>query len=253
MKKMNKKLFLVFVSFCILILVGCGIATIFYLEESIDAGSDSVTSVSGEFTSADDDLDLITTGTGPSLMLFYVLSDNSTIPYSSIISSFSTTYINKPYGKIISPSLSAPILLTVTSGSIYELFAFSDVNQTLFTAPDYITVADDPNNCSLEFTLTLEGDTTSGYDLGLSDTTDYGYTPQTTNNLTRYNGENFLASTSEMADVTDYAAVSTSDIIDSTYYCHVFAAMCVAEGSFNNIFWTELTYLGSLSLTTTTT
>jgi hypothetical protein len=252
--KMNRKLLpMVSVFFCILILVSCGIATIFYVSYSFTAGSDTGGSVSGTFYVSSDEyenLDYITDGTGPSLMLFYVLSDESTISQSAIISKFSTTYKTTPYGKIVSTT-SDPIVLSTDD---YDLYAFSDTASTSFSAPEYIYTCNDPDENSLEFTLTTEGDSSSLYDIAPTQDSSENYTIQATGNLRRYNGDYFLSDTGEMDDEADYStSVDSSEAkVNGEYYCHVFGAFCVSEGEFNNIFWTSLVYLGYLEFSTIT-
>lgn len=258
MKMKRKLLPTVSVFFCILILASCGIATLFFVSYSFTPGSDTGDSVSGSFFVSSDtynNLDLVKTGTGPSLMLFYVLSNSKTIPYSSISNTFSTNYKKSPYGRIVTTSVSDPIVLTYTdsSGASFNLFAFSDTDRKLFSAPQYILSADVPSANNLEFSLSRSGNTASGYEI--IPIRDAGaYTFQTAGNLRRFNGTQFSSDTEDIQDATvDYDTVDTSLIQDATYYCHVFGAMCVSQGDFNNIFWTNLTYLGHLDFPTITT
>ncbi|AEV28288.1 hypothetical protein SpiGrapes_0430 [Sphaerochaeta pleomorpha str. Grapes] len=260
MKMKRKLLPAVSVFFCILILAGCGIATIFYITGSVTIDDeDSDIFINASFNVYSDEynnLDLIKTGTGPSLMLFYILTDsNDTSFVANIKSNFSSIYKNSPYGKIVNTSVSNPIVLTYTntvSNKTYDLFAFSDPNRVQFSAPHYIASADDPNNSNFSFSLTRDGDTSLLYEI-IPTIISGDFSVQTSENLRRYNGNKFLSDTNEMTDKLDYESISVQDIQDSTYYCHVFAAMCVSEGSFNNIFWTSLASLGYIKFPTITT
>jgi hypothetical protein len=252
MKMKRKLLPAVSVFFCILILASCGIATLFYVSYSFSDGDDNGDSVSGTFSVSSDEYDnlsLIETdpvSTGPSLMLFYVLSNDKDISYSTITTKFSTTYKTSPYGKIVATDSDGIVLST----DDYDLYAFSDTDETtIFSAPEYIYTCNDPYENSLEFTLTTERDTSSLYDIAMTQDSSENYTIQAIGNLCRYNGEKFLSDTGLMDAEADYSkSFSSSEAqADGEYYCHVFGAFCVSEGEFNNIFWTNLVYLGYLN------
>lgn len=237
--KMNKTLLrLVSVFFIVLVLAGCGIATYFYITVAYTPLGGSSVSVSGQFTFTDsnNNLDLISAGDGPSLLLTYLVTTEQNPP-SSIKTEFSTQYKRNGNGSVVTQAN----VLTVTSGSnTYRLYQFSDSLQTLFRAPTYIAHATNPKNPNFEFSIVKQSDNT----LAMSFPTG-SYTRNDSGILTRFTGEPFETTPGTIVanpdGFPDYVVPSTG----GTLYLHIYAAIHVSS---NNKFWTDLYYVGYIQL-----
>jgi hypothetical protein len=266
MKSFFKRPFLhASVFFCLLLLLGsCGIPQLFYVETSLDKITvEDDTSVSAEFEVTDDEsdnLDSVDSGEGPSLMLFYILDEANSTTFiaqgvdDGIQDAFEDEYYPSiSNGKPVSPSTSDPVIVSYTASddTTYDLYAFASEDGTQFSASEYIMYAEDPENPDLVFTLTsslIEDDSTYEMELAATDGS-YDFTYAATDGiLRRYDGSSFLVSSSEIqsTDDEDYANVASSG--SSTYYVYVFAAFCVKSDSFTNTFWTDLVYIGDISI-----
>jgi len=251
--KMNRTILLI-ASVFLYIFVSCGIPVIFSIESALSAGNDSGTSVSGRYHVSSDEynnLDLVEMGTGPSLMLFYTITQGTLVStlQSQITTAFNTQYRKNGIGVVV-PQQKLPVLSVTYDSTVYNLYPFSDATgPSAFSSPKYLLAANNPHNNELQFSLSrTQFSTTSQYtlDLTLNPVSDPYSSQILDNSLVRYNGQKFeTSSTIINSNMLDY-----SNAMDSTddYQCHIFAAMCVAEGSFNNTYWTPLKYLGYITL-----
>ena len=255
--KINKKILLI-ASVFLYIFVSCGIPVIFSIESALSAGKDSGTSVSGKYHVSSDEynnLDLVEIGTGPSLMLFYTINQGTLVStlQSQIINAFNTQYRKNGIGVVV-PQQKIPVLSVTYDTKVYNLYPFSDATgPSAFSSPKYLLAANNPQNNALQFSVSRTQVPTTQYtlDLTVNSVTSDPYSSQILgNSLVRYNGQKFeTSSTIINSNMLDY-----SNAMDSTddYQCHIFAAMCVAEGSFNNTYWTPLVYLGNIMLPSVT-
>ncbi|MEA4861510.1 hypothetical protein SDC9_124781 [bioreactor metagenome] len=247
--KMNKTLLLKASAFFLLLitlLFSCGIPTYFYVNYTFEKGSGDDSSVSGTFTFTDsyNNLSWVDTGTGPSLMLAYIVTSSpGDIP--KFETPFSSTYKRSNNNGI---HVSEDELLSYDSGGItYRLHRFSDTTGIDFNSPTYMAYASNPT--SADFKVTLSKDSNNFIDLSITDAN--GSSPPTTpyvltgtSKLARLNGEAFSTDPSAITGFPDYTVSDTS----LTLYCHVFAAVNVSQGLFSNNFWTDLKYLGRITL-----
>lgn len=256
MKIRTKFLFMVsvfFVSF--LLFSSCGIPTIFYMTYTFVAGStNDGNSIQNTFNFNDTygDLSLVDVGTGPSLMMMYYVSDSSSAPEkSTIISDFKTTYGGNTTGKNISYTQNNPKILSSTYNSTnYALYPFSDSSDAIFSAPKYIANANSSNTPNFSFTLAKNSLSISPIQVDLALAFNSGsYTSQTLKNLLRFNGKPFttVEVINDSIHFPEYASIDT-DASGTSLYVHVYAAVSVASGSFSNIYWTGLEYLGYITL-----
>jgi len=251
MKMRNHILRMVSVFFLVLVLVGCGMAVIFYIDSRILDSDDTSTSLSGTYSVTNDafnNLALIEEDTGPSLWIGYMVSDLSTISSSSIINLFASTYGKKPNGRTIDKiSLSNPAVVSASDGS-YALFQFSDVNGANdYAAPLYHATAVNHTDPEDTFTITKSEIDSTHSEFTLSFENSKFIIHVDGGNLRRYDGTPFRndVSFSEASSYTDYLF---SPNPSSELYCHIFAAVNVTRGAFSNIYWTPLTYLGVIQL-----
>jgi hypothetical protein len=228
----------------LLLLTGCGIATYFYVISAVTAGSDSIDSVSGSYAVSNyaENLSLITVGGGPGLLLCYTVTDSANTP-SSISTAFSSQYIRNNNGIAVTNDL----VLESTSNHVYQ---FSDSTGTKFRAPGYVLLADNPTSVDISFKLQRAADSSDSSlrILNLS-VTNGSYSMNGTGELRRYNGTSFpLQASTIIANPDSYPDYQVSET-SKTLYLHVFAAMSITEGSFSNIYWTQLVHLGYIELT----
>jgi hypothetical protein len=233
----------------------CGIATRFYIDSKIapptaDSGiiipPDSVMGIYKVNADPLNNLDWIEVGTGPSLMLFYLITDKQNPP-SSIISTFNSKYQQNYAGMAIS----SDEVLTVTDDNInYTLFRFSDDQGTEFKSPYYIASAVDHNNPDFSCTLTKKEISESDEYVYMNlvfDPTD-SYAIYLSSQLYRYNAQPFET---ELRNVTNNRGSFPDYHLGdepSDMYLHIYGAVNVSKGNFNNIYWTDLVNLGYITL-----
>ncbi len=253
MKMRNHILRMVSVFFLVLVLGGCGMAVIFYIDSYIDVtDNDTETTLSGSYVVRNDEfnnLALIEDDTGPSLWIGYMVSDSSTISSSSsIINLFASTYGKKPNGRTIDKiSLSNPAVVSASDRS-YALFQFSGINSSNdYAAPLYHATAVDHTSPEDTFTITKTDVNSTHVEFTLAFDNAKFVSHIDGGILRRYDGTQFPNDVpySEKGAFPDYF-YSTNP--SNELYCHIFAAMNVTEGSFSNIYWTSLAYLGYLQL-----
>lgn len=238
--KMNQKLLLTAsVFFVLLVLVGCGIATIFYNDVSYSEISPvPETEVQGSFIFTNDDsLKMITPGTGPSLLLGYTVTDSSNTPHEvNYEKEFDTRYRKNGYfGQAIS---SSEILSITNNDKQYRLYQLSDSTHEVFRSPGYVATAQNNLTPNCTYKVELQADNT----LELTISTN-PYILHNIGNLRRFNGYVFTKT-----DYSSFPDYTISDSPGSTFYIHLFGAMNVSEGVFSNIFWSPLSYLGYIAL-----
>ncbi|NCC13623.1 MAG: hypothetical protein EOM32_09670 [Spirochaetia bacterium] len=248
--KMNKTLLLKASAFFLLLitlLLSCGIPTYFYVGTTFNRGGGlSEDTVSGTFTFPDTygNLSWIDPGTGPSLMLSYIVTTSHDEP--SFESLFSSTYKRTSNNGI---PVSEDELLSYNSGDyLYRLHRFSDINDNQFNSPTYMAYASNPTSADFKVTLTKDSDNymvLSITDANESSPPTYPYTYSGSQRLARFEGSAFLDSQpTNTSDYPDYTLLSEPDGL----FCHVYAAVNVSQGDFSNNFWTDLKYLGRITL-----
>lgn len=241
--KMNKTLLLKASAFFLLLitlLFSCGIPTYFYVTYSFSKPQSS-NSVTGNFSFIDThgNLSWIDPGTGPSLLLSYIVTYSQTPP--SFSSLFSSTYKRSNNNGI---PVDDDLMLTSESGAyIYRLHRFSDENGIEFSSPEYVAYANTPSSPDLSVTLTKAGD--NYLDLSF---TSGNYSLSGSSRLARFDGKAFITDTQTIRDsASTYKDYTISDT-EQKMYCHVFAAVNVSQGDFTNNFWTDLQYMGYIEL-----
>lgn len=242
--KMNKKLLLTAsVFFVLLALIGCGVATIFFNDVFYEKGTNlEDNQVKGTFKFVNNDsLKMITIGTGPSLLIGYTVTDtvDRTLFNSKFITEFNSRYRKDGhFGRAVS---SSEILSVTNEDTQYSLYQLSDSGGEVFRSPLYVASAINPLEPDCEYTLTLQDDNT----LKLEVTK---YNSWNSSNLRRYNGQIFETTISSIlpnaTKYPDYSLQTSS----SSLYIHLYGAMNVSEGDFSNVFWSPLSYLGTIKL-----
>ncbi|MDD4036826.1 MAG: hypothetical protein PHF06_00445 [Sphaerochaeta sp.] len=232
MKMRNHILRMVSVFFLVLMLVGCGIMTVFSIDYSFDSNTTTFT-----FTNPDNILSWIKQSTGPSLLLAYIVTDepaNPTILSTKFNSEFRRNIVD---GRMISSG--SVILNTTSNNKEYTLYKLSDSNSNEFNAPYFFSTATNPLNPDIQFSVSLTSNNT------LQFTVISGSYTNPSLELTRFNGESFITVPSEVADFPDYVVSSTAV---GSLYIHVYAAINISEGDFSNKYWTRLESVASIQL-----
>ncbi|MGE4453209.1 MAG: hypothetical protein AB7D92_01630 [Sphaerochaeta sp.] len=240
----------------LILLISCGIATRFYIESSIrrttSTTDDAISATYSVTSDRLNSLGWIDTGTGPSLMLFYLIS-GSEIPPSGIISKFDTLYQRNNVGAAIS---SDEVLSLTSASTDYTLYRFSDDFQSTFQSPGYIATANNPLSPNFSITVIKTPIDDSHVAMNLQfDTGAYTihnpsptFSPSTVASLRRFNGVPFQTNVSTVigsqASYPEYSAVGPTTGI----HLHIYGAVNVSQGDFNNIYWTDLAYLGNITL-----
>ena len=247
--KMKKTLLLKASAFFLLItlLFSCGIPTYFYVIPKFSQGTGDSSNISGTFTFSDpyNNFSWIETGTGPSVMLAYIVTSSPSIP--SFRSQFSSSYKNKRANNN-GVAVEEDALLTYDNGGyVYKLHRFSDENFTVFDKPQY--TAYDNNHNALTVKIILSKNADNFLNLTITDGNDslpaYPYTYSGSQSLARFDGSAFLDSyPNNTGDYPDYTILSEPDGL----FCHVYAAVNVSQGDFTNNFWTDLQYMGYIEL-----
>jgi len=239
----------------LILLVSCGITTRFYIDSSIKKAEPSVSgSVAGTYSVNSDpfnNLSWIDVGSGPSVMLFYLITDEPNPP-SGIISTFNSTY-QRNYAGI---AISSDEILTVND---YTLYRFSNDQGTEFKSPYYIASAVDPLNP--DFTCTITKNISNGTLADMNLTFDTGaytihnqsfsYGPPPTAALRRFGNygqfeTDIFKVRGTPGNYPEYQEISSTA---SSMFIHIYAAVNVSpKGSFNNIYWTDLVNLGNITL-----
>jgi hypothetical protein len=247
--KMNKKLLLTASVFFVLVaLIGCGVATIFFYKVShTEEKNQPNTVVKGKFEFVNEDLltndplKMITMGTGPSLLIGYTVTDTvDRNPFNNkFITEFNSRYRKDGhFGRAVS---SSEILSVTNEDTQYSLYQLSDSGGEVFRSPLYVASAKNPLQPDCEYTLTLQDDNTLKLEV-------IEYNSWNSDNLCRYNGQIFETTISSIltnaTKYPDYSLPTSS----STLYIHLYGAMNVSEGDFSNIFWSPLSYLGTIQL-----
>jgi len=243
--KMNRNLLLIASVFFVLLLTGCGIASIFYVETRISPFQESVPSthtfrVTISDTKIPPNLDLIANGDGPTLFLGYVVTNQQVIDPNGIIDEFNKKYRRSPFGiNLSSDYRTGPILET----TILKLFVFSG---TSLSTRQYHAVANTTNNVDEDFSVTIESHGDEGFTFKLKSLNGHYAINIPGDPLTRFNGEKFTITEIGNLNYIDY--IVEEGEIDPSRYCHFFAAINAGEGAFNNIYWSDLNYLGSIQI-----
>ncbi|MDX9823998.1 MAG: hypothetical protein RBU26_03570 [Sphaerochaeta sp.] len=232
MKMRNHILRMVSVFFLVLVLGGCGIMTVFSVDYSFNSDTTTFT-----FTNPDNILSWITPSTGPSLMLAYIVTDEPKHP-SILATKFNSEFRRNVVDGRMIPS-GSKILSTLKDDKEYTLYKLSNSNGNEFNAPYFFSTATNPLNPDIQFSLSLTSNNTLRFSIVSGSYTNPNQ------ELTRFNGNSFIAVPSEIADFPDYVV---SDTVVGSLFIHVYAAINVSEGDFTNRFWTELHPVASIPL-----
>ncbi|WP_319755826.1 hypothetical protein [uncultured Sphaerochaeta sp.] len=222
------------------LLSSCGIATIFTFGTGTVFTAGSFTGDKVALILDVDDslgtLSLIDPGSGPSLMLFYTITDSPDNP-QNFKTAFNTTY-KRDFNGV---QITSDAVLTVNEITLYR---FSDTLGTTFQGPEYIATADVPT--SPDFNCTLTQTAVSGSTVSMDLVFDVGsYTIHNSPKLYRYNGKPFETDIKEVDEsFEDYHIDDQSPGM----FLHIYGAVNVSKGSFNNIYWTDLVNLGYITL-----
>lgn len=203
---------------------------------------------------------------GPSIAFFYVISDSSDrSAVDAAITRFANTYrINGYQGIALSTDNNTVFSFSDNSETqhLFLLSAKGESKQASFSAPYYmIRLKDgkyalnaDITHIALETTTVTDSNAAANRALKLTFSgSDYefnGYPSESELTLYRYNGRPFLSATDISTEDSSYSKEDYENVT-SNAYVHLFAAFCISPNSsskFNNIFWSELTYMGSISL-----
>lgn len=226
----------------------CGIGIPFNIESSIDdITSESEDAVSANYNVSSDNstienLELIKDGTGPSLMLFYTITD------SEGRIDFKTAFDAKYRINHNGINISSDEVLTVDGITLYR---FSDDQKNHFQAPYYIATAN--SRTSPEFTCTITNTKTPSIDneeamvdMILSFVSG-SYTIYYSPILRRFTGDAFETNPAKIRDNSSFPDYHIG-IYQLNMFIHIYAAVNVSEGNFYNTYWTELAYLGHIKL-----
>lgn len=202
---------------------------------------------------------------GPSIAFFYVISNSSSkYAVDAAISRFTGIYrINGYQGIALSTDNNTVFSFSDNSETqyLYLLSAKGESKQSSFSAPYYMIRLKDGKNAlnanithiALETTAVTDSNVAANKALKLTFSgSDYefnGYPSESELTLYRFNGRPFVAAT-DVSTESSYTNEDYANISDKAYI-HLFAAFCISPNSnseFNNIFWSELTYMGSISL-----
>ena len=137
--------------------------------------------------------------------------------------------------------ITSDAVLTVNDITLYR---FSDTLGTTFQGPEYIATASSPT--SPDFNCTLIKTAVSGTTVSMDLVFDVGsYTIHNSPKLHRFNGQPFETDIKEVDEsFEDYHIDDQSPGM----YLHIYGAVNVSKGSFNNIYWTDLVNLGYITL-----
>jgi len=251
--KRTIKVFLVSaVFFVVLMLAGCGMPNILYLDTNdytFDATKAGDTSVGIS--------DLVVTSTefddvscyGPSLMFFYTIANGDSDTNNTISQSFAanTAFLNEYFPSYSGRPLNSTDVVEFTAGESRQLYAFNKANGKKsileYKHPTYVVTTNSIGKELKNLTLTYD-ELGKYFEIPSSYTGNYSLEGS---KLYRYNGYPFLSSGFSSED--DYEKVTSGN----TPYIYVYAAFCISpdgnDAGFNNIFWSQLIYLGSIKLT----
>lgn len=202
---------------------------------------------------------------GPSIAFFYVISNSSAKEaVDAATSRFASAYRVNGYQGIALSTDNNTVFSFTDNGEtqhLYLLSAKGESTQSSFSAPYYVirlkdgkyALNADITHIALEKTTVTDSNAAADTALKLTFSgSDYefnGYPSESELTLYRYNGRPFVAGT-DISTESSYTNEDYANISDSAYI-HLFAAFCISPNSsskFNNIFWSELTYMGSISL-----
>lgn len=258
---MKKRLTLVLIVSAFFVLIGCGIPTIFTIQSSIRVKTKEETKITANYVvdqSTLDDLGKIDPMNGPKIFLGYAITNLSTtfdgFSSSQLQTAFEVKAGKAPYGRHIrSGAYNAgegifSIKDAHDENLLYVIFPFSDTSGGVYTSPNYHVMYSDPANTPITLKAQIETDFTLEYKNGFfsitttkDDLPNALYVNKTNNKLVRVQNKLFSSIGLEDGDVSTYDP--------SNLYVHLFAAVNISQGDFNNIYWTNLKYLGNIKIT----
>ncbi|NLK13566.1 MAG: hypothetical protein GX313_02250 [Spirochaetales bacterium] len=249
---MKKRLTLVLIVSAFFIFIGCGIPTIFTIDSSIRVLSKTDAKITAKYVvdqSTLDDLGKIDPMNGPKIFLGYAITGSSTTFEGYSASRLQTAFEAKagkaPYGRHIRANAYEAdegifsIKDAHDENLLYVIYPFSDTSGGVYTSPNYHVMYTDPTAISLDDHI--ETDFAVEYDKanGTFSVTpaNPSYKHQTNNKLARIQQKPFSSIQPE-----------DEDVVAGGLYVHLFAAINISQGDFNNIYWTNLKYLGSMEI-----
>jgi hypothetical protein len=248
---MKKRLTLVLIVSAFFVLIGCGIPTIFTIQSSIRVKTKEETKITANYVvdqSTGENLGMIDPKNGPKIFLGYAITDSAATFAGSSSSQLQTAFEVKagkaPYGRHIRSGAYADGIFSVKDAydNEYVVYPFSDTSGGTFTSPSYHVMYSDPANITLkariETDFVVEYKKTDG--IFTVTPANPSYKNQTNNQLARIQKKLFSSIQPEDDDVNAYDP--------SAMYVHLFAAINISQGDFNNIYWTNLKYLGNIKI-----
>ncbi|TAH57055.1 MAG: hypothetical protein EWM48_06510 [Sphaerochaeta sp.] len=248
---MKKRLTLVLIVSAFFVLIGCGIPTIFTIQSSIRVKTKEETKITANYVvdqSTGENLGMIDPKNGPKIFLGYAITDSAAtfagFSSSQLQTAFEVKAGKAPYGRHIRSGAYADGIFSVKDAydNEYVVYPFSDTSGGTFTSPSYHVMYSDPANITLkariETDFVVEYKKTDG--IFTVTPANPSYKNQTNNQLARIQKKLFSSIQPEDDDVNAYDP--------SAMYVHLFAAINISQGDFNNIYWTNLKYLGNIKI-----
>ena len=252
---MKKRNLLILMISAFFVLTGCGIPNIFTIGSSISVPSGNITnnSITAQYRvtqSHPEELTKINPAHGPKIFLGYVITGEkdtfSGVSASTIQAAFEKKAGTMPTKGRHFNSLAyregEGILTLKVNDLDYVVYPFSDRNGTEFTSfRNYHIAYKGLNHISSANMLATDFMLTFSKDFSLNLINDHGnYTAQFTGNLYRFKGTSFETINTNQADV------KATDLHEA--WIHIFAAVNISEGYFTNIYWSPISYLGSIKI-----
>ena len=252
---MKKRNLLILMISAFFVLTGCGIPNIFTIGSSISVPSGNITnnSITAQYRvtqSHPEELTKINPAHGPKIFLGYVITGEESTFDGFSSTTLQTAFEKKagktPNGRHITKQayyLEKGIFTVDKDDVSYKIYPFSDSKQSKYTSPDYhIAYQDsapiaDANKLNTDFTLTFN-QTSKDIELTLTNST---YKNQLEDgNLRRFEDQDFESPNNVDSDVVGEGT--------GNWYVHIFAAVNISQGYFTNIYWSPISYLGSIKI-----
>ena len=173
---------------------------------------------------------------GPKIFLGYAITDSAAtfagFSSSQLQTAFEVKAGKAPYGRHIRSGAYADGIFSVKDAydNEYVVYPFSDTSGGTFTSPSYHVMYSDPANITLkariETDFVVEYKKTDG--IFTVTPANPSYKNQTNNQLARIQKKLFSSIQPEDDDVNAYDP--------SAMYVHLFAAINISQGDFNNIY-----------------
>lgn len=265
-------------AFLVSTLVSCGVpGNILNLNNPIFTGNTQVNPNIEQLKIRDEEdvSELLENCDGPGLLFFYVLDKESDLESKSKLENLFASNFMHDYQGIALDTNDNIASLKDSNKNIYHLYLLSGEkgrsNQDLFQANHYSlclnsglnVINNDLNNVVLtpvkdsngNLCLKLTYDETSTYTYygktgDSTETSEGASVVSNTNLLNRFNGKGFISAVdanNASSKDSDYEHIASGDSL----IAHFFAAFCISPNSssdFNNIYWSDLEYMGKIDI-----